>query len=236
VAAADRGVSGALGTGPGMEAVGVGQVRVAWAATSPGAVAPALASVDLGAHDIVRASAFGPDRRRAFVVGRSLIAGLVGDLFPGTSGWSVDTGTCSRCGARHGAVEITGAPVVASVSYAPGLVVAAVATTDRVSRLGVDVEPGTANPTRDRDLQQLLGRSNEPALRRWTQVEAVLKADGRGLSVDPAEVRVRSGHGRIADDPVRYRVEDVAGPTGYLISLAWCEAGASAARPGPATG
>ncbi len=60
-------------------------------------------------------------------MGRSLVSGLVGGLFPDASGWSIGTGVCVRCGQRHGAVELTGVPAVASVSYARGLVVAAVA-------------------------------------------------------------------------------------------------------------
>ena len=219
-----------------MDAVGVGQVKLAWAATSPGTIGTGVAHASLSDGDLLRAAGFGPDRRRAFVLGRSLIAALVRELFPNVSGWSVGTGACRLCGARHGPVEITGAAAVASVSYAPGLVVAAAAPGRRVDRIGVDVEPERANATRTRDLERLLGPSHEPVLRRWTRIEAVLKADGRGLLIDPGEVRLRSGGGRIAGDPARYRVADVAGPAGSLVSLAWCGAEASAAGCDPASG
>ena len=219
-----------------MDAVGVGQVKVVWSATSPATLGTGIAGASLSDGDLVRAAGFGPDRRRAFVLGRSLIATLVGELFAAATGWSVGTGACRRCGARHGPVEITGVPVVASVSYAPGLVVAAAAPAQRVGRLGVDVEQERADATRTRDLERLLGLSPEPVLRRWTRIEAILKADGRGLLVDPGEVRLRSGGGRIAGDPARYRVADVAGPAGYLVSLAWCGAEASAAGCDPASG
>jgi 4'-phosphopantetheinyl transferase len=188
----------------------------------------------MGSHDTARAAAFGVDRRRAFVLGRGLIADLVEGLAPGEADWSVANGPCPRCGARHGRVEVTGAPLVASVSYAPGLVVAAVAPRDQAGRLGIDVESDAADSTRTRDLQRLLGCSGQPVLRRWTRLEAILKADGRGLLVDPASVRVSRGVGRIAGEPARYQVADLQGPTGYLVSLAWCGAEASATGSGRA--
>ncbi|MFZ0531516.1 MAG: hypothetical protein WAL91_13380, partial [Propionicimonas sp.] len=92
-----------------------------------------------------------------------------------------------------------------------------------------------ADPTRRHDLERLLGPGSEPVLRRWTRIEAVLKADGRGLSVDPAEVRLDPTGGAIVGDPRRYRVAEVAGPPAYLISLAWCAAGAGAGAAGTTT-
>lgn len=180
----------------------------------------------------------GPERDRArdFVAGRSLVTALVGTLFPGMAGWSVGSSTCPRCGERHGAVELTGVPAVAGVSYARGLVVAAAGRTEAVQRLGVDVELDAADTTRTSDLERLLGRSRQPVLRRWTQIEAVLKADGRGLLVDPGDVRVRGNRAAIAGDPAPYRVEDVPGSAGYVVSLAWRDAEASAGSSGPATG
>ncbi len=212
----------------------VGPVVVAWAHASPGLARPDLDT--LSEPDRVRAAGFGADRLAEFVLGRAIIAGLVAGLFPDVSAWSVGTGPCRRCGARHGPVEVDGVPVAAGVSYSGGLVVAAVAPTVRVSRLGIDVELDRAGTTRQRDLERLLGRSTEPVLRRWTRVEAVLKADGRGLLVDPADVRLRRGGGRIEGGTARYEVAEVAGPAGYLISLAWSGSGASAAGSGPATG
>ncbi|MGV8909901.1 MAG: 4'-phosphopantetheinyl transferase family protein [Propionicimonas sp.] len=211
-------------------------MSVVWASTSPGTIATGTTGAELGEQDRARAASFGPDRRRAFLLGRSLVAGLVRELLPDASGWSVGTRACRRCGARHAGVEITGVPVVASVSYAPGLVVAAAARGPRVSRLGIDVERDAANATRSRDLQRLLGPSTVSPLRRWTRIESVLKADGRGLRADPADVHFRAGRGRVSGDPARYRVVDVAGPAGYVISLAWCGAESLAAGSGPATG
>ncbi len=168
-------------------------------------------------------------------MGRSLVSGLVAGLFPEASGWSVGSGVCERCGQRHGAVEVTGVPAVAGVSYARGLVVAAVALFPPVGRVGVDVELDAADTTRTRDLERLLGRSRQPVLLRWTRIEAVLKADGRGLLVEPRDVRLRGTHASITGAATRYELAGVTGPPGYVISLAWSGAESSAASTGRAT-
>lgn len=219
-----------------MHSIAVGPAGVAWAATSPGPVGTRPRLNDLSPQDQARAAGFGVDRRREFVLGRSLVSGLVGGLFPDASGWSVGTGVCVRCGQRHGAVQVTGVPAVASVSYARGLVVATVAPSPPAGRVGVDVELDAVDSARTRDLERLLGRSRQPVLLRWTRIEAVLKADGRGLLVEPRDVRVRGTHASIDGATTRYELAEVAGPLGYVISLAWSGAESSAASVGPATG
>ena len=176
------------------------------------------------------------DRARAFLRGRTLVTDLVSEGFPDATGWSIGRGLCLRCGQRHGPVELTGVPAVASVSYTQGLVVAALAPSGAVSRLGVDVERDAATATRVRDLEQLIGYAHEPVLRRWTRIEAVLKADGRGLLVDPGDVRFDGGTAVIVGAPTSYHVSDIDGPDGFVISLAWCDAGSWAASSGQATG
>ena len=219
-----------------MRTMPVGPARVAYAATGRERVSTPPDVAHLSQQDRARAAGFGVDRRREFVLGRSLVAALVDELFPDITGWSVGTGICGRCGERHGPVELAGVPAVAGVSYARGLVVAALAPSTTVGRLGVDVELDAADTTRTRDLERLLGRNREPVLRRWTRIEAVLKADGRGLLADPGDVRLRGRAASIAGDKVRYQVADVDGPPGYVVSLAWCGAGSSAASSDPATG
>ncbi len=219
-----------------MHSIVVGPARIAWAATSPGPVRTRPRLTDLSPQDQSRAAGFGVDRRREFVVGRSLVSSLVGGLFPDAEGWSVGTAVCARCGERHGAVELTGVPAVAGVSYARGLVVAAVAPSGTVGRLGVDVELDAVDTTRTRDLERMLGRSRQPVPRRWTRIEAVLKADGRGLLVEPRDVRLRVHRASIAGSTTRYHLADADGPAGYVVSLAWSDAESSAASAGPATG
>lgn len=219
-----------------MDMIAVGPAWIAWAGTSPGAVGNRRPVAPLSPQDVARAALFGVDRRREFVLGRSLVAALVDGLFPGMTGWSVGTVACGRCGELHGPVELAGVPAVAGVAYARGLVVAAVAPTETVGSLGVDVELDAVGTTRARDLERLLGRSRDPVLRRWTRIEAVLKADGRGLLVEPGDVKLRGHTASIAGGKTRYHVVDADGPPGSVLSLAWCDAESSAVWSGPATG
>ena len=99
---------------------------------------------------------------------------------------------------------------------------------------GVAAALDAADQTRVDDLRRLLGASNEPVLRRWTRVEAVLKADGRGLLIDPGAVCLRQGGAWIAGERAGYVVAEADGPPGYLISLAWFAEAASAASSGTA--
>lgn len=218
-----------------------GRILVGWAV--PGDAGPVLGEVDAR-----RLAGFRSERRAAFLTGRALLVRLLDDLLGEWFGaLGVDTGRCPHCGGEHGPVAVRenyrvsvrhasgremvegeGAPaghpaelavaggVQASVGYAPGLVVAAVG---EVARLGVDVVDDLPSP-RWEDLGRLLRVAPDLAARRWTQVEAVLKADGRGLRVDPEQVLI-SGCAALVDGPVRYQLRDVEAPDPYLISVAW---------------
>lgn len=206
---------------------------------------------------------------------REIAWSLIRDLVPG----AVVSNPCRRCGGPHGPVRVEGAETVASVSYAGGLALVAVADAAAARALGVDAEAAepsaraqrrTASATRRcarrpdggspvssaavhhtvsaAGLDGVLGSG--ATLRDWVRVEAVLKADGRGLRVDPADVRVdpcpaaeggwlaviadrRIGgtatagpattprrSERPADSGVGFAGRDVAGPTGVLVSVA----------------
>jgi 4'-phosphopantetheinyl transferase len=188
--------------------------------------ADALAgSVAPGPADARRLAGLGPERRRAFLSGRALLAGLIEELFPGSAAPMLDTAPCAACGGDHGPVAVRGVPALVSLSHADGLVVGAVAATARATRLGVDVEAARPDPVRDADLGRLLGVPAAGALRRWTEVEAVLKAGGHGLRVDPGLLRFGAGTARVEGVARTYRLAAVEGPAGYLVSLAWSAAG-----------
>lgn len=162
---------------------------------------------------------------------RDLADALVASL-AGSHGDSITVGRrCERCGAsNHGRPFVVGAAVHASISYAGDLVVVAVADSRRVLALGIDAE----RVSRVRhDLRGVITPGRGASLRRWTRVEAVLKADGRGLSIEPDRVRIersiRGVHGSIAGEgtgstagalDIRPRLLRVRGPRGVVISLA----------------
>lgn len=129
---------------------------------------------------------------------------------------------CARCGGPHGAVRIEGADFVASVSYAGEYAVVAVGDRAAVSAIGVDAEPAD-DPRRDAaGMEGVLGRG-EASVRSWTRVEAALKADGRGLRVDPATVRIdETPDGWTAAVPGGglFFGADVAAPPALVVSVA----------------
>ncbi|MGP6203330.1 chemotaxis protein CheY [Microbacterium sp.] len=136
---------------------------------------------------------------------------------------------CPRCGADHGPVEVEGVAVTASVSYAAGWAVVALAPAG-AGTVGVDAEP-EVDLRRDRTgLTGVLG-AGPATTRDWVRVEAALKADRRGLRVEPALVHVTGTDG--SDDTTgaswRARVPgrahpllgwDLDGPPGVLVSAA----------------
>lgn len=199
----------------------VGPVRLAWGEAGAGS------DVVLSAVDAARAASFGAGRRAEFVTGRALVRALLAETALDAV---VTSACCPRCGKPHGGVLVANgagpedaprAGAVASVAHAGGLVVAAVAS-GRVRRLGVDLESALAEDDRLADLAALIGGPPEDALHRWTLIEAVLKADGRGLQVDPAEVRLEVGRRATARvGGVRYRLAEIPAPQGWIASLAW---------------
>lgn len=126
---------------------------------------------------------------------------------------------CPECGGPHGALRLQGADAVASVSYAGGFAVVAVA--HGAAAIGVDAE-AAALPSPAVGLDRVL--RPDATLRDWVRVEAVLKADGRGLRVDPSLVDIRSSGdertARVTDRPAAYEVRDIEGPAGLVVAVA----------------
>ncbi|MCR8670098.1 4'-phosphopantetheinyl transferase superfamily protein [Agrococcus sp. HG114] len=129
---------------------------------------------------------------------------------------------CPDCGGPHGR------PVVMEPWAARGIGVSLahageehVVAAARGRRIGVDAERADAPPERLAAVRQLLDAHDEP-LRRWTRVEAVLKADGRGLRVDPSEVEVddASAIARGPGGDRAYALHDVEVGGGLVVTLA----------------
>lgn len=144
---------------------------------------------------------------------------LLGEMLPGATFLS----RCPRCGGEHGRIRVSGVDAAVSVSYAGGWAVVAMAGGER--RLGVDaVAAGAAG------LERVLPDSSDA--RDWARVEAVLKADGRGLRVDPRSVEVidadRAGtwHARIDGGP-EWLGWDTSGPPGLVVAVALDAAGSA---------
>lgn len=128
---------------------------------------------------------------------------------------------CPRCGRAHGPVQVSGAPWRAAVAYAGTLAIVGVYP-DATLGFAIDAEP-LVDPVRD-------AAGGVPGgLLRWVRVEAVLKADGRGLRVDPETVdlteRVGGWTGRIPGTVGTIDGWEPEGPPGMLVS--------AAIRPGP---
>ncbi|WP_127819132.1 chemotaxis protein CheY [Microbacterium sp. CPCC 204701] len=131
---------------------------------------------------------------------------------------------CARCGGPHGPVIVTNEPFVASVSYAGALAVAAVSSrADGVTGLGVDAEP-LVDPRREAaGMRGIIDPGRAATLRDWTRIEAALKADGRGLRVEPATVVVREAAASwtaVLPDGVMATGWEPASPPGVLVSVA----------------
>lgn len=147
--------------------------------------------------DALRFAAGAPDAAG----GRALLRALAGELL-GIAPQDVPlVQRCPDCGGPHGRPVIEGSELRVSLSRcALGTVAAAVWG----RALGVDVEPRRLPAERLEAIRTIAGGEG---VEHWTAVEAVLKADGRGLRVDPRRVRVAGTTAWIDGDPVRYALE-----------------------------
>ncbi|UXW86042.1 hypothetical protein NFX31_00440 [Microbacterium azadirachtae] len=144
----------------------------------------------------------------------ALIRALAAELAPG-SDLRIER-RCPVCGGPHGRPVLPSAPVRASVAYAEPWAVVAIASADRFATIGIDAERDGASP----DLAALFAPSTPPDLRGWTAIEAVLKADGRGLLVAPDRVRLAEGGVATAPGGGEFRILPVQAGPGLVVSLA----------------
>ena len=148
----------------------------------------------------------------AGVARRTVSRALLTELLPGAEFAS----RCPACGGAHGRIRVSGVDAAVSVSYAPGWAFAL--TAPGHTRLGLDAVPADTS-----GLDRVLPFGDA---RSWARAEAVLKADGRGLAVDPARVRVVDASAPGADwtatidDGDSVAGWDVAGPPGVVVAVA----------------
>jgi 4'-phosphopantetheinyl transferase len=200
----------------------VGPVRVAWTrAEAPDAAARATLA-GLGRSQFDRWLALDGVRADAFATGRLLLTRLAARLAPGAP--IAIASVCPVCGEDHGPPRALGAPLALSVGYSGDLVVVGVAPSSAARSIGVDLEPDAPLAGLDR-----LFPDGAPDAAGWTRIEAVLKADGRGLRVAPDELRIGTEPGRVLPharqalvpsraEPVE--VTTVPGPAGHVLSVA----------------
>jgi len=152
-----------------------------------------------------------PNASRAdgFAAGRLLLHELVREL---TGSTPVISAVCPDCGGCHGKPTIEGSELHVSLSRIPGL---AVAAANWSSAVGIDVELLDQPQGRLDAIESWTGSRD---VRAWTRIEAVLKADGRGLRVAPSDVRVDGD--RAILDGVTYDLEEVAVAPDVVVSVA----------------
>ncbi len=165
--------------------------------------------------------------------GRGLLRQLVAELASISPDFVAITAVCADCGGPHGRPVVvspaSATRVQVSLARSAGTVFAA-ATWDRP--IGIDAERVSPDGTRS-DLDEaiavvtgarLSNVENADLLLHWTRIEAVLKADGRGLRVDPRTVDLHAeGEETVATidgGAGRFRVITVTGDPAFRVSLA----------------
>jgi 4'-phosphopantetheinyl transferase len=186
-----------------------------WAEPALDAPGRTAALARLSAPERDRAAAMPPAACDSFLVGRVLLR----EIAAAVAGVPVDglvvTALCPDCAGPHGAPAIEGALVHVSLSRCAAAVVAVASANGPI---GVDVEQRDGGDDRLAAIESLTA---ERSLRRWTRTEAVLKADGRGLRVDPANVEFDRDTAWVRGSTARYRLSEPELGPGILVSVAW---------------
>ncbi|MEO5920156.1 MAG: 4-phosphopantetheinyl transferase [Pseudolysinimonas sp.] len=157
-------------------------------------------------------------RADEFLAGRLLLRSLAADLLGISPSEVPILARCPDCSAPHGRTVIEGSDLHVSLSHTPlGRVGAAMFG----AAIGVDAEPIRGHPSR---LAAIRHVANVESLRDWTRIEAVLKADGRGLRIDPRDVEMQeTSSGVVAsvpDSPTRYQLVTPTAMAGLVVSVA----------------
>lgn len=156
--------------------------------------------------------------RDSFLAGRMLLRDLAADLTNATPAAVHLEAVCPECGGPHGQPVLVDSDLHLSLSHAGDVVVAAASWG---SPVGIDVENRVQPPERVTAIGALTG---EASVLHWTRVEAILKADGRGLRVDPSMVEILEHdgivEGWVTDRPTRYAVTETDLGADLMVSVA----------------
>ena len=207
-----------------------GPVTIAWSRARPG---DAASLPDVGTRQTARLRRLSGVAADRFAVGRGFAAALIREI-AGVDAATDLVSECERCGiGTHGRLRDAANRVALSVAYADDLVVVAAADRRDVDAVGVDVErDDDVSAARVAALTRLFAPHPAPTLAEWTRIEAALKADGRGLRVEPQDVRfTQEGYAIVAHVPGGLRaweVATIAGPRDHVVSVALAPAVRSA--------
>lgn len=204
-------------------------LRIAWADAAASTDPPVEVLHRLGPTQVHRYRALQADAARRFLVGRALLVSVIEEM---TSAEDLTLSTvCERCGGDHGRPRLERAPVAVSISYAGTMVAVAAGLHVDAVAVGVDLEVlpagGASQPLHT--LDRLFLPHSPPDTAGWSLIEAAVKADGRGLTIDLADVIVgdvgtgTSPRWRAVRVPGRLDPVDaavVSGPPGFVLSAA----------------
>lgn len=176
------------------------------------------------------------DRIRRTGAGRAVLRALVGRLAGIEPGEVVIEARCPDCGGSHGRPVVMGPDAAktirVSLAYAGTAIVAAAIVG---SAIGVDAELTSTGTTPDAALRDAArreavrsisgtGSDSVDPLIQWTRIEAVVKADGRGLRVDPSAVAFTTDtdglRATVAGGARTYDVHDVPLGDDVYVSVA----------------
>ncbi|MCS5734106.1 4'-phosphopantetheinyl transferase family protein [Herbiconiux daphne] len=213
------------------------RVHVRWIPLDAGAVDVAELLPVLGDGERRRFEST-PDAATAsrFVIGRAALRALASELVDDAVAPAEleVTAVCQVCGGPHGRPQVDlvspktkgksrGKRLQASIAHcAAGVAVAA----SWHGAIGIDVERADAPIESLAAIGTLIpaaarpgGRNWEP-IQHWTRVEAVVKADGRGLLIDPADVAIQTRDGAISATTPAVPETDVPGTAVPRFALA----------------
>lgn len=185
--------------------------------TRHGASLPQLEQL-LGAGDRARLASEPEAARVRFLSGRTALVTAAARLTGSEPRSLVIDATCPDCGRSHGRPRILGpsSAVHVSLTHAEGRAIAVASATP----VGVDAETREALRAQRATVGLIAPASRAVGVRHWTRIEAIVKADGRGLRIDPRNVTIVGRRGTVDGSVARYLLTAVHPVRGLVVSIA----------------